>query len=118
MIAVIEVDIDIKPGSDPNGINPKSKGKIPVAILSTTDFDATTKTDKTSLTFGRTGDEESLARCTADEDVNDDGLNDVVCHFNTQDTGFETGDTHGILKGQTTGGTPIEGSDTVKIVGK
>ena len=32
--------IDIKPNSNPNSINPLSKGKIPVAVLSTGDFDA------------------------------------------------------------------------------
>ena len=30
--------LDIKPGSSPNSINPQSKGKIPVAILSTQEF--------------------------------------------------------------------------------
>lgn len=38
--STITVDIDIKPGSDPNSINLKSKGVIPVAILTTDDFDA------------------------------------------------------------------------------
>ena len=32
--------IDIKPGSDPNSINPSSRQKISVAILTTEDFDA------------------------------------------------------------------------------
>ena len=61
---------------------------------------------------------EITSASASDEDVNDDGLKDVVCHFNTQDAGFEIGDTGGTLMGQTTGGTSIEGSDTVKIVGK
>ena len=114
---VIPVEIDIKPGSDPNSINTKSKGRIPVAILSTPDFDATQEVDKTSLTFGRTGDEESLAKCTkSNEDVNDDLLDDVVCQFNTQDTGFELGDTEGILRGRTVDGVPIEGRDAVRVV--
>lgn len=118
-IKVIPVDTDIKPGSDPNSINPNSKGKIPVAILSTEDFDATTEVDRESLTFGRTGDEDSLAKCTkSTEDVNGDGLDDLVCHFNTQDTGFEQGNTEGILKGLTNDGIPIEGSDSVRIVPK
>ena len=39
--STIEVDIDIKPGSDPNSINLKSNGLVPVAILSTIDFKAT-----------------------------------------------------------------------------
>lgn len=112
----LSVDIDIKPNSDPNSINTKSKGTIPVAILSTPDFDAT-EVDKTSLTFGKTGDEDSLKKCTkSNEDVNGDGLLDVVCHFNTQDTGFLQVDTEGILKGQTVDGTPIEGRDSVRIV--
>lgn len=38
---VVQVAIDIKPGSDPNKINLNSRGVIPVAILSDADFDAT-----------------------------------------------------------------------------
>ena len=37
---LIEVMIDIKPSSYPNSINPKNKGVIPVAVLTTDDFDA------------------------------------------------------------------------------
>ena len=114
---VCEGGIDIKPHSDPNSINTNSKGTIPVAILSTPDFDAPSEVDKSSLTFGITGDEDSLAKCTkSSEDVNGDGLQDVVCHFKTQDTGFEKGDTEGILKGTTLGGVPFEGRDAVRIV--
>ncbi len=114
---VIEVVIDIKPGSDPNSIKRNSRGTIPVAILSTADFDAPSQVDKTSLTFGRTGDEESLAFCTRSaEDVNGDGLLDQVCHFKTRNTGFQQGDTEGILKGMTVDGVSIEGRDSVRIV--
>ena len=109
------VSIDIKPGDHSNSINPKSKGKIPVAILSTKDFDAPNQIDLKSLTFGRTGDEKSLAFCHA-KHANRDGLRDLVCHFYTQQTGFQCGDTQGILKGKTKDGTPIEGSDSVRIV--
>ena len=66
--------------------------------------------DKTSLTFGRTGAEASLAFCTASaENVNGDGLLDQVCHFFTELTGFQAGDTEGILKGQTVSGISILG---------
>jgi hypothetical protein len=47
----IEIKIDIKPGSDPNPINPFSRGVIPVAILTTEDFDALT-VDADSVLFG------------------------------------------------------------------
>jgi CSLREA domain-containing protein len=113
----ILVAIDIKPGSFPNAINTKSKGKIPVAILSTNTFNAPSELDKTSLTFGKTGGELSLAFCNkSGEDVNSDGFPDQVCHFYTQMTGFQLNDTLGILKGQTVGSVPINASDSVKIV--
>ena len=118
-IGLQEVQIDIKPGSDPNSISTKTRrpSTIPVAILSAPDFDAPSEVDNASLTFGRTGDEESLVFCTRSaEDVDGDGLLDQVCHFNTQDTGFQCGDTEGILRGQTVDGVPIEGSDSVRIV--
>jgi len=112
-----EVDIDIKPGSDPNSINPESKGKIPVAIFSSPDFDAPNVVDQDSLTFGPTGDEGSLAFCSpSSEDVNDDGRDDLICHFYTQSAEFECGDEWGYLKGQTMDEVPIEGSDSVRIV--
>jgi len=112
-----QVTIDIKPGSFPNSINRRSKGKIPVAILSTADFDAPARVDWASLTFGRTGDERSLAFCdSSPEDVNGDGLPDLVCHFSTQLTGFDAGDTEGVVKGRNIDGTAITGRDSVRIV--
>ena len=128
--STIFVDIDIKPGSDPNSINMKSQGTIAVAILSSPTFDATTQLDKVLLlTFGQIGNEDSLAFCTkSNEDVNDDGLDDVVCHFRIQDprrdpgpgrrgVGFQDGDTVGILLAQTSDGFfLIEGRDSVRIL--
>jgi hypothetical protein len=114
---VITADIDIKPGSFPNSINPKSKGKIPVAILSSATFNAVTQVDQGSLTFGHIGNELSLAFCNSNgEDVNGDTLLDLVCHFHTQTAAFESGDTQGILKGKTVGDIPIIGTDSVRIV--
>jgi len=111
------VNIDIKPGSFPNSINPKSRGRIPVASLSTASFDAPSHVNQGFLTFGRTGDEPSLAFCnTNGEDVNGDGLLDLVCHFHTMTANFQSGDTQGILKGKTMSGTPLMGIDSVRIV--
>jgi len=39
-MSIIDVKIDIKPGSDPNSINIGSKGVVPIALLTTADFDA------------------------------------------------------------------------------
>ncbi len=106
------VDIDIKPGSDPNSINPSGKGVIPVAILTTDNFDATT-VDPDTVIFGPGGAEPVH---TAIEDVDDDGDTDMILHFRTQDTGIELGDTEATLTSQTTDGIEITGTDSVRIV--
>jgi hypothetical protein len=109
--------LDIKPGSFPNSINRKSKGKIPVAILSTSEFNAPEELDQSTLTFGYTGDEQSLAFCNlGSEDVNGDGFGDLICHFYTELTGFRCGDIEGVLKGRTIQGMPIESRDSIHIV--
>jgi uncharacterized membrane protein len=115
-VPTIPVTIDIKPGSKSNPINLKNGPKIPVAILSTNDFNAPKKIDQNTLTFGYTGYELSLAFCNPNgEDINGDGLKDLVCHFYAKDVGFLCGDIEGILKGKTQDDTAIEGSDSVKI---
>jgi hypothetical protein len=50
----IEVEIDIKPCSDPNPINKGSNGLVPVAILSSPEFDAT-QVDPTSVSLAGAG---------------------------------------------------------------
>ena len=111
------VEIDIKPLSSSNTILLWRYGLIAVAVLSTEDFDTTSEVNRSSLTFGRTGDEESFARCLKyNFDVNRDGLKDLVCVFKTRLTGFQAGDTMGILKGKTVHGIPIEGRDLVTVI--
>ncbi len=111
----IPVIIDIKPGGFPNSINPKSNGKIPVAILSNAGFLAPTMIDPSTLTFGHTGSEHSLASCHP-EDVNGDGLVDLVCQFYTSKAAFQASDTQGILEGKTFAGSPVFGTDSISIV--
>ena len=112
------VDISIKPGATPPvPINAGSHGKISVAIISTPMFNAMTDVEASSLTFGRTGTEQSLAFCNpGGEDVNGDGLPDLVCQFATQSTGFQFGDILGILIGRTAQGATILGKEAVVIV--
>lgn len=113
----IEVAIDIKPGSYPNSIYPGQKGTIPIAILWTPNFNAPSLVDRTSLTFGRTGDENSLSFCSpSPKDVNGDGYPDLICHFYQKKTGFRCGDEWGYLKGETVDGIYIKGKDSVRIL--
>jgi hypothetical protein len=69
-----------------------------------------------SLRFGRTGNESSLTSCSPLQDVNKDGLLDVLCHFSAQRTGFQLGDTQGVLTGTTGSGGPIRGTDSIVVV--
>ena len=112
-----QISLDIKPGSDTNPINTKSMGLIPVAILSTPDFDAPSMVDQSTLAFGYKGREQSLAFCNENgEDVNGDGLLDLVCHFDTQLTQFTTRSRFGYLGGYTPNGARLFGIDAVTIL--
>ena len=112
-----EVTIDIKPGSQTNHVSPGSRGRMHVAVLSTPEFDALAQIDRTSLQFGRTGEEESLHSCKEKgRDVNHDGLQDLICLFSIQASGFQKGDGLGLLTAQTFDGVALTGHDSVRVV--
>jgi len=112
---VITVAIDITPGSLPNSINPRNKGVIPVAILTTNGFDAVT-VDPVAVRFGPTGNE-AVPVHSALEDVDGDGDIDLILHFRTQDTGIQCGAPSASLTGQTVSGQVIQGADSIRTVG-
>jgi len=106
-----EVEIDIKPGGNPNNINPKSKGVVPVAVLTTDGFDAG-NIDPTTVEFAGA----SPVRWKL-EDVDDDGDLDILFHFKTQDlVDLDENSTEATLTGETNSGDVIEGTDKVWIV--
>ncbi|MDH5631985.1 MAG: pre-peptidase C-terminal domain-containing protein [Gammaproteobacteria bacterium] len=110
----ISVKNDHRSGRSP--INPKSNGKIPVAILSSESFDATS-VNTGSVTFGNTGDENSLENCHSKTvDVNRDGFPDVMCHFRTRDTDFNKYSEEGVLRATLKDGTRIEGRGNLNVV--
>ena len=112
---LLQVSIDIKPGSFPNSINPRSKGVIPVAILTTGTFDATA-VDPSTVLFGSTGTETAPVHF-AWHDVNGDGKIDLILHFKTQATRIQCGDRSASITGKTFSGQLIHGADSVKTVG-
>ncbi len=100
------VTIDIKPGSN---------GVIPVAILTTPDFNAN-DVDMGTVRFGPTASTALAAPVQyALEDIDKDGDMDMILHFRTQDVGLTTTSTTATLIGKTKAGLDIEGTDSVRI---
>ena len=113
----IKVDLDIKPGSNTNPINPRSNGVVPVAILGSKSFNVK-DVDRSSLAFGPSGANPAHKALGHLEDVNGDGRLDLVSHYRAKASGIAKGDTSACVTGKTTTGTPIGGCDSVRTVGK
>jgi hypothetical protein len=115
---VLTVKIDVKPRRCHDAVNfvePRSNGYIPVAILSSPTFDATT-VDPATVRFGATGTEAAGVRPVL-MDPDGDGTKDLVLRFRTSDTGIECGTRQVFLTGRTRGGQLIRGSDQVITIG-
>jgi len=132
------VGLDIKPGSDPNSINLRSKGLTPVAILSTDDFDAAT-VDPESVLIGDPLLSGAIAPvrwvyCDVPEVANPDydpsdsdsepfigdGDLDLLLYFSTPDFAAEgalgLASEEAVLTALTWSGDAILGLDSVRVV--
>ncbi len=115
---VVEVGIDVKPNSDPNSHNCGRNGNLPVAILGSADFDATTVDVSTVVLAGAVS---ALAK-SGIEDVNGDGYLDIVIFFLNQEVSAAIGcplDKNTLvevaIEGETTDGVKFVGSDVLRI---
>ena len=118
------VAVDIKPGNSQNRIKLSSSGVLAVAVLTTSDFDATVFTPEmahlndagVAMTAGCTG--AAAVRWSLD-DENGDGRLDLVFFFKIQDLTLTVNSTaatlmaHGSYSGTE---THIVGTDSVQVV--
>jgi hypothetical protein len=122
--AVIEVDIDIKPGSYPNSINLGEHGLLPVAILGTSEFYVETiEPDSIGIggvTLAARGSEKKPKLAYSYEDTNGDGYLDMMTFFDIQGlvegNVLMAGTAELLITAILKVGTPIEGTDSVNIV--
>ena len=121
---VLEVAIDIKPGSDPNCFNNDGNGVIPVAILGSVDFDvATINLDQITIPEEQRLALDGMAVAVRGknkimchyEDTNGDGYTDLVCQIEDDDGVYQEGTGTGTITGTLLNGTPIQGTDSICI---
>jgi Cutinase/von Willebrand factor type A domain/PKD domain len=112
--------IDVAPGSTDNVVSLRRPGVIPVALLSSPSFKATA-VDYRKLCFG---DAETPAErdCSEShgrshsEDVNGDGRQDLVLHYDAPQVGIDASDTRACLSGRLPSGSTFESCDTIRVV--
>lgn len=119
---LLEITIDIVPDDDSNPVNPRRRGVLTVAILTTSvaagdsqDFDAW-DVDSLSLKLGP-GEAEIVHAQGHAEDPDGDGDLDMVVHFPVPEIGIDCATTELVLTGETLNGEPFTGVDSVVPVG-
>ncbi len=107
---VQSVTIDVLPGDAANVVYPNMGGKLPVAIISSPDFDAT-QIDPNTLKFG--ANEAIPSEAVQFLDLDSQHTLDAQTRFAVPDTGIACNDTEVSLLGETLSGDSFVGVDTI-----
>jgi hypothetical protein len=109
---MLNVGLDIKPGSTTNPVNPSAHGVIQVAVLGSDVFHVA-DVDESKLAFGPDG---AVPVRKRTRDANRDGFVDLIVQFRTDETGIVFGDTEACVEGQLSSGRPLRGCDAIRTV--
>jgi PKD repeat protein len=112
----VPASVDIKPGSYPNCINPRSRGRVAAAVLAGAGLDPST-VDPASVHLEGV----APARWSLNKDVNDDGARDLVLQYSTRELAgtdaFDLDPHTLVLTGRLQDGTWIMGTDEINLAG-
>lgn len=114
-LQLVQVNIDVLPGTEVNPINLKKKGLIPVAVLGSDIFNVET-IDLTTLRLGPSGALPAHAPGGHYEDVNKDGIIDLISHYPAQETGIVPGLEEVCVTALTVEGRTVKGCDRIKVI--
>ena len=114
---VIVVEVDVKPGSNPNAVNTKSKGQLPIGIYGSGTFDVA-EIDVDTIDVECMGNVDTGFRTSIEDLVVEDGIDDMMLHVPMQS--FPWGAPKGSLvtitvTGLLNDGTAFVGTDVVLI---
>jgi len=115
---VIEIQIDIKPDDYPNVINLASKGKLPVAIFGSEEFDCSQIDLASVLLEGMSisVNEKNGKYQTHITDINADGMDDILIQFEISGNELTATSDMAAISGKLLDGQSFEGSDEVLII--
>jgi probable HAF family extracellular repeat protein len=108
---ITAVAVDVLPGDENNVVYPTRAGKLPVAVLSSPEFDAT-QVDPASLRFGL-GETAAANEAAIIADVDGQNGDDTQVRFRVDKSGIFCDDTEVNLYGETFAGESIAGSDQI-----
>ncbi|HET8946009.1 MAG TPA: hypothetical protein VFQ07_03430, partial [Candidatus Polarisedimenticolia bacterium] len=92
-------------------------GTLPVAIMSTAEFDATTVDPATVRLAGAPVRlKPSGSYSCQPQDVDRDGLTDLLCQVEKSSLQLHAGDTIAVLAASTFDGEALQGQDTVRVL--
>jgi hypothetical protein len=114
--AVLAPAVDIRPGSPVNVVFPRSNGSVPVAILGNGLFDATSVDPKSVTLAGAAASTRFDVPLCSQEDVNRDGLADLVCQIPSRKMKLGASSRSAVLEARTFSGSPVVGQDSVVVI--
>jgi hypothetical protein len=101
--------------AQPAALRVARAGVIPVAILGEPEFDVA-EIDRTTLAFGPGGATPTHRSGGHPGDANEDGVTDLVSHFDVKEVGLEIGDELVCATGNTFDGRAFEGCDAIRTL--